>query len=494
MPAQWTGTPWTVETLVDELRSRGLRVEKRGDSWWSQCPCPEHRDRNPSLQIKVGDKVPVIARCQSRCSQEAVWAAIGSPGGWQSQPPVLQLPETETELLCPMHCLLPDDLLDPPPSTEQKAARLDRLRLEQSQRIRRVRLETASSSTKRSRGGDSGGSGGSAVALRSRGAKIESQPCALLEVPSGMGKVQRAVLADLVEIVNARLRAGDRRAVPYASTTAGVRLGIDPRRVRDALERLRARKLVVKVDELPNARWNDGAPLYALAVFAPCPLCASDVEAAAIVGLEDEASAAAADAEAIVEPGDEVVEDVPVLLAELEDVAAARLAAPERDADAGVDPSVSGHAAERYAAAPTGCPFEPERLGVSRPPGQIHSTLMSKGPGRTMKAVEALITDQPQAIHDLACQLHGVSGWDDLTRAQVESVRRACKRLAALGRAELEKRSSHHVRPAGTGKQGGTGSNPRYLAVRTPRTDHERDADRQRVVAAVEHVSALGRR
>jgi hypothetical protein len=60
---------------------------------------------------------------------------------------------------------------------------------------------------------------------------------------------------------------------------------------------------------------------------------------------------------------------------------------------------------------------------------------MSRGPGTVMTRLEALLTDEPQTVWWLAS---AVFEDDDPSRAQVESVRRAAKRLAAMGRAELK--------------------------------------------------------
>lgn len=88
-----------------------------------------------------------------------------------------------------------------------------------------------------------------------------------------------------------------------------------------------------------------------------------------------------------------------------------------------------------------------------------------------MQAVEALLTDEPHAIRDLACQVYGVDKWDDLTRAQVEAVRRACKRLAQLDRAALSEHRQHRVWPNNPG-----GRRSSYLTARTPLRGEERDA------------------
>jgi hypothetical protein len=59
---------------------------------------------------------------------------------------------------------------------------------------------------------------------------------------------------------------------------------------------------------------------------------------------------------------------------------------------------------------------------------------MSRGPGTVMTRLEALLTDEPQTVWWLAIDVYGGA---DPSRAQVESVRRAAKRLAAIGRAEV---------------------------------------------------------
>lgn len=101
-----------------------------------------------------------------------------------------------------------------------------------------------------------------------------------------------------------------------------------------------------------------------------------------------------------------------------------------------------------------------------------------------MRAVEPLLTGEPRAIHDLACKVYEVDDWDGLTRAQVEAVRRACKRLAELGRAEVQRRPAYSVRPPGAGRAWGAGSSPRFLTARTPPTAAEL-AERQAVSEAL---------
>jgi hypothetical protein len=144
------GRSWTVETLVEELRSRGLKVERRGRSWWSQCPCLEHDDRHPSLQIKPGRSVPVVVKCQSSpaCSQTAVWRAIGPPSGWTSQPQSLQLARV-SGCLCSVHWVAYDTYVQRRGWTLDESEDSARRFFHQLIRSRVRVVETASSSTKR---------------------------------------------------------------------------------------------------------------------------------------------------------------------------------------------------------------------------------------------------------------------------------------------------------------------------------------------------------
>lgn len=151
-------------------------------------------------------------------------------------------------------------------------------------------------------------------------------------LPRRLGKVQRAVLDDLVSVVNDRLARGETRAVPYSSYKVAERLDLDDSRVREALRRLRDRNVVKKVGELPNAgSHDDGTPLYALAVRGPCPGCSSDIEArASVADLDAHDAAATGDRKRAVEPGVEEPDFSRVAVAEVEDLVHPRLAASER--------------------------------------------------------------------------------------------------------------------------------------------------------------------
>ena len=60
---------------------------------------------------------------------------------------------------------------------------------------------------------------------------------------------------------------------------------------------------------------------------------------------------------------------------------------------------------------------------------------MSRGPGIIMVRVTEEVTSEWQSIADLAAAINGVT---NPTRADIESVRRACKRLAEQGEIELD--------------------------------------------------------
>ncbi|MEJ7783814.1 MAG: hypothetical protein WKF96_03355 [Solirubrobacteraceae bacterium] len=340
---QTNGQPWTPESLAGELRARGLKVIRKSNGWWAQCPCPEHDDRNPSLHFHAGENVPLVLKCRSRCTQAAVLEAIGPPPGWTAQPYALQLSDDPAQWMCPAHH---DEHHEAYASAMAKLSPADWANLftrivheTQRQRIRRVRLSPAHART------------GCLVLLREVSANERAHEEALIQLPARMGKVMKLVIDDLVAITNARLIVGDTRAVPYSSRWAGDRLGVDDRKVREALKRLQKHKIVIKVGELPNgSEWPQGTPLYALAVRGPCPRCARDVEAGAVVaGLDAEDASASGDRQAVVEPRDEQPQVSAVGVAELEDVADTWLAAPEGGADGLAGPTVRGHAGEGYA-------------------------------------------------------------------------------------------------------------------------------------------------
>ncbi|MEJ7785578.1 MAG: hypothetical protein WKF96_12305 [Solirubrobacteraceae bacterium] len=359
--AQSSGTAWTTETLVAELRSRGLQVIEKRNGYWAQCPCPEHDDHNPSLQIRTGS-VAVIVKCHSRCSQANVLKAIGPPPGWTAQPYGVQLPERHDEMLCLCHRIGLECRLEEKGENLTPALMADLVRwLHREQRQRIKRIAAVPRACPRAQRhfvllGDF-----SEVPVGERVALIEAAPAereaeeAMLLLPARTGRVMKLVLDDLVLMTNARLTADDTRAVPYASRTVADRLGEDDRQVRKALERLRNHGLIVRVGELPG-RWDDGTPLYALAVLAPCPLCSRDVEGAApVVGLDAQHPAAASDGHVTVKPVMEHREVADVAVAERHELGSATLTAAERGTGMGIG---VGHADERYAE--PRLPFDPD--------------------------------------------------------------------------------------------------------------------------------------
>jgi hypothetical protein len=76
-----------------------------------------------------------------------------------------------------------------------------------------------------------------------------------------------------------------------------------------------------------------------------------------------------------------------------------------------------------------------------------------------MRAVEATLDDRPRFISSIAAEVYELPDGQLATRAQIESVRRAAKRLAALGRAEVVRITSY--------ASGDTSR--RFLTVRRPK-------------------------
>ena len=345
---QTSGQPWTPESLAEELQARGLKVIRKRNGWWAQCPCLEHNDRNPSLHFHAGENVPLVVKCRSRCTQADVLKAIGPPPGWTAQPYALELSDDPAEWMCPAHH---DEHLTSAMAKHTPASRAMFIRTlvhePQRQRIKQVRLARAHART------------GCLVLLREVSADQAAHEEAVIELPARIGKVMKLVIDDLVAIVNVRLEAGDTRAVPYASRWAAGRLGVDDRKIREALRRLQDHKIVVKAGELPSgSQWPQGTPLYALAVRGPCPLCSSHVEAGPVVsGLDAEDASAPGDRQAVVEPRDEQPQVMAVAVTELEDIAHTGLAAAVGGADGLAGPSIRGHAAEQYDAEATACPL-----------------------------------------------------------------------------------------------------------------------------------------
>ena len=112
----------------------------------------------------------------------------------------------------------------------------------------------------------------------------------------------------------------------------------------------------------------------------------------------------------------------------------------------------------------------------------LHSTLMSRGSGTTMRRLEAALTAEWQPIATLAANVYAAP---TPTRAHVEASRRAAKRLADLDRAEVQ---LHHRNTVNVGGADGYWTRERRLLVaRRPLTpeehEHEQEAQRQEQAA-----------
>jgi hypothetical protein len=72
-----------------------------GDLHTGKCRCPCHDDRTPSLQIKNGDKVPVIVHCFStalgRNHDRQVIDKIREMGAWPNSKALADAPTTEKQ-------------------------------------------------------------------------------------------------------------------------------------------------------------------------------------------------------------------------------------------------------------------------------------------------------------------------------------------------------------------------------------------------------------
>lgn len=116
---------------------------------------------------------------------------------------------------------------------------------------------------------------------------------------------------------------------------------------------------------------------------------------------------------------------------------------------------------------------------------------MSRGAGRVMREVRSILTVEPTPIVVLARRVYGVQ---EPSRAQVESVRRASKRLVQLGHAHVRRRTVWWA----TGEVWPSGE-PRFewlrstLNVRTAKTEEGLEQERAAREAAAERWKRLGR-
>ena len=67
---------------LEQFLARLKDVRKSGKGWTARCPCRDHGkegkgDRRPSLSIDAGDTRPIIVKCFTGCTTEAICAALG---------------------------------------------------------------------------------------------------------------------------------------------------------------------------------------------------------------------------------------------------------------------------------------------------------------------------------------------------------------------------------------------------------------------------------
>ncbi len=85
-----------------------------------------------------------------------------------------------------------------------------------------------------------------------------------------------------------------------------------------------------------------------------------------------------------------------------------------------------------------------------------------------MRRVEANLTDEPQTMFALASVVYGAV---EPTRAQVESVRRATRRLVALGRAQTRRLPVQVKHGMTNGQEWSYRVGPRFLCAQKPDDD-----------------------
>lgn len=240
------GPVLTAARFVRHLRSRGAQVRNRRSYWLVQCPA--HHDREPSLSVRSGHRQPVAFKCFAGCSPDEVLAAAGL--SWSAI-----LYRTGTESLVVLG-LAPCGH-EHSPNFEKDVLHLSRCIARMSGG--RVRLDPEPPQEERDYIGDDG-------------------ELFVVRAPGGARQVMRAVLADFVDVVNERHARGELRAVPYGSRWAADRLGLDDRRVREALARLVNAGVLIEKGTLErkDGKRYGGTPLYALGVECRCPLDLSE--------------------------------------------------------------------------------------------------------------------------------------------------------------------------------------------------------------------------
>jgi hypothetical protein len=185
---------------VGHLRARGATVIERPVYW--MVTCPAHDDHSPSLKVRAGQTQPVVLHCFAECHADSVLVAAGL--SWSD---VLARSEARARALvvqgyrCGEHeyDALDDGLLSvvfdlKPPQVERDYVE----------------------------------------GMRAPNGAL------LVEQPKRAGKVMRAVLEDVAELVRERMAQGETRPVPYGSRWLAARLSsrlgvaVDDRRGREA--------------------------------------------------------------------------------------------------------------------------------------------------------------------------------------------------------------------------------------------------------------------
>ncbi len=267
----------TAAEFVEHLRSRGARVA------CGLVQCPAHNDEHPSLSVRLGLLQPVMFHCFAGCSQDDVLAAAGL--SWAN---VLHRTGTDSFVV---RGLVPCD-------HDHSADGFEGMSFEP------FWLGTTRGMTSYAPK-DGGAVGvdldGELPQVEREYAEQNTEPCVgmfTVSTPKGARHMTSAVLTDFVNLVNERRRRAEVRAVPYGSRWAAERLGLeDPqgdggRRVRAVVSRLVDDGVLIQQGKLGRT------PLYALGVHVRCPEGAREVEAAALVGLDDQAPAATSDSQA----------------------------------------------------------------------------------------------------------------------------------------------------------------------------------------------------
>lgn len=192
----------------------------------------------------------------------------------------------------------------------------------------------------------------------------------VVRAPARTGRVQRAVLDGIVQLIAERRDRGETRAVPCPSRWLAERLGLGDRQVRAAVASLKRHGVVEQVGELAgSARYRHGVPLLAVnATVDRCPLCVVAARLDRVPGAVVERAPVAVERERLAGVGVDVAVPLPEQLAvrdaEPFAVAVDRRSCAPRDAALEI-----GHAPGGYADGRPAIPVLIERALVAAFPG-----------------------------------------------------------------------------------------------------------------------------